>query len=214
MSLNSPLRNGELEAELLRNVLDTATHDLGGLGSALALRADVMQRSAPSAAATACSAIATELRSLGGQLRAISDPRGGGALSPAPLGSLQSWLSLISRFGQPLVGRGVVFNCELDDARVSSTAAYELTYIVLAVLHALRESETPAHTEVRLSSELGAGAVTLRMSMHNAVERLTIADILDDGWWLWAVERASSAQIGLQISDGQVDVLVDLEASA
>lgn len=208
MSVKITRSNGALEAELLRNVLDTVTHDLGGLSSALALRADVMQRSAPSAAADACSAIAGELRSLGAQLREMSGPRGPGTLSPTPTGSLRRWFALIMRFGQPLLGRGVALRGEVDDVNIGSAAAHELIYIVLALLHALRDGHTPMHTLIRIDSELRDHAIAIRISLYDAEQPRRVAEDAGNAWWTWAIERAAGSQMDMRVTDGHVELLV------
>jgi len=214
MSMKTTPAHGALEADLLRKVLDTVTHDLGGLSSALALRADVMQRSAPSAAADACGAIARELRSLGGQLREISGPRGPGTLSPVPTGSLARWFALVRRFGQPLLGRGVTLRGEVEDAHVGAAAAHELTYIVLALLNALRDGHQAAHSEILVLSCPGDDSIALRIGARAAGQPVVIVEDVDDEWWHWAAQRAAGANISLQVVDGQVELIVSLAKSA
>lgn len=210
MSVKPTADSAALEAELLRNVLDTVTHDLGGLSSALALRAEVMQRAAPSPAVDACGAIARELRSLGAQLREMSGPSGPGTLSPVPTGSLERWFALVRRFGQPLLGRGVSLRGEVDDVFIGAAASHELTYIVLALFNALREGEQPAHTEIGVSSERGDGSVTLRLGARSAQQPVAMVEDADDEWWRWAVQRAASADIGLQVVGGHIELMVNL----
>ncbi len=214
MSVKITRSNGALEAELLRNVLDTVTHDLGGLSSALALRADVMQRSAPSAAADACSAIAGELRSLGAQLREMSGPRGPGTLSPTPTGSLRRWFALITRFGQPLLGRGVALRGEVDDVNIGSAAAHALTYIVLALLHALRDGHTPMHTLIRIASERRDHAIAIRISLYDGEQPRPVAEDAGNAWWTWALERAAGSQMDMRVTDGHVELLVAIAHTA
>ncbi len=214
MSANVPPLDGVLEAELLRNVLDTVTHDLGGLSSALALRADVMQRAQPGASATAFSTIAIELRSLGGQLRELSGPRGGATLAPTSMGSLDEWFAVISRFGQPLLGRGVSFHGDVDHVHVGSVITHELTYVVLAVLHAIREVPESAHTEIRMSSIQREDGVVIRLGMHGVHGALDIADCSQSRWWQWATQRASDAAIGMRVVDAHVELSVTFEPGA
>lgn len=213
-SVDSSLDDSALEAELLRNVLDTVTHDLGGLSSALALRADVMQRSAPGAAANACSAIANELRSLGGQLRELSGKRGAGALAPTPSGSLERWFALVTRFGQPLLGRGVALRGEIEDRNVGATATYELAFITLAMLHAVRERQELTHHEVRVSSVVHAPVVAIRMGLHTETAFVPMTGIEESAWYDWARSRAARAGINMHLVDGHVELTVPIHSAA
>lgn len=199
-----PPREGVLEAELLRDVLDTVAHDLGGLASALALRADVMPHVAPEVSATACTAIANELRILVAQLREIGGPRGGDTLSPSRAGSLASWFELLSRFAQPLLGRGVALRGEVRAVQVGSTAAHELTYLALAMLHAFRACAASAHTEVRITSDADEHAITISISLRDAAQPLSLACMHDSHWTHWAQRRAASAQIGLHVEETRI----------
>lgn len=206
-----PPGEGALEAELLRNLLDTVAHDLGGLASALALRADVMQHAATSTSASACRAIASELRTLGTQLRELSAPRGGDTLSPTPVGSLDHWFELLSRFAQPLLGRGVALRGEVPPVHVGSVAVHELTYIALALLHAMRELPASTHTEVLIDSELTPQAIAISMSIRNALQALSLDALAESRWTRWAVQRSASTQIDLTLDGARITLLVPIE---
>lgn len=211
--MNSPTgspREGALEAALLRKVLDTVAHDLGGLASALALRADVMRHVAPEVSATACTAISNELRMLGAQLRELSGPRGGDTLSPTRAGSLEHWFGLLTRFAQPLLGRGAALRGQVLPVQVGSVAVHELTYIALALLHAIHDCVASNHTEVLIASELSPHAIDISISLRDTTQPLSLACVHDSPWTQWAQQRAASAQIGMHVGDAGITLRVAL----
>lgn len=208
MSVKDQAENGALESEILRNVLDTVNHDLGGLSSALALRADVMQRTAPGPTADACSAIARELRFIGSQLRDLSGPRGSGTLSPTPMGSLERWYDLITRFGQPLLARGVSLRGKMDAVHVAPTAAHDLTFITLALLNALREGNQSAYSEIVMLSSPRDDAVAVQLQTRREQQSVPITEDPDNEWWNWAVQRASNSHISMRLVDGHIELTV------
>lgn len=205
-----PASAGVLESELLRKVLDTIAHDLGGLASALALRADIMPHVAPEVSAAASTAIANELRSLGAQLRELSGPRGGDTLSPTPAGSLTHWFALISRFAQPLLAPGAALRGHVLPVQVGSVAVHELTYITLALLHAIHECVASQHTEVRIASDQDAQAIAISISLRHRLQSLSLAFVRDSDWTQWAQQRAARAHIGMHVEDTSITLRVAL----
>lgn len=121
----------------MRDVLGTAAHDIGGLASALALRAETIA----SADGQALAAIALELRLLGRQLRQLRGPGGGELLAPTASGNIPSILALVERFGRGALCRGISLIVQSVDQVVPPGAGDALTYGLLAVLRALRDAE-------------------------------------------------------------------------
>jgi len=208
-----PSDEGALEAELLRNLLATIAHDLGGLAGALALRADVMARLELATSASACAAIASELRTLAGQSRELSGPRGGDTLAPTRAGSLEHWFALVSRFAQPLLGRGVALRGEVLPVFVGGVTVHALTYMALAILHAIRELPASVHTEVSITSEPTEHAVIISITLRRNGLPLVMADVAASRWMHWARQRASNAQIGLRIEHARIMLVVRRERS-
>lgn len=196
------------EAEILRSVIDSAAHDLGGLSSALAMRADVMQRTTPGQTASALAAIASELRALGGQLREMRGPQGDGTLAPTPSGSLVEWLARIRRFGSPMLGRGFAFKGEVVDVRIEADTTHQLTYVVLALFSFIRSSHGPGKAEIQITSGLDGNTVRIELSVSSLSGSWTVTPDPANEWWNWAAMRAASAGIDLGVSGGQVRLLV------
>ena len=134
----------EADVQLLQGVLSTAAHDLGGLSSALGLRADAMSASLASADAAALRAVTEEARRLGRQLRRLRGPHvgstGNNSLAPAGERRLSEWITLLQRFGGPVLGRGVVLEPSAGDGMMGAEVEHALTFGALALFHAVRET--------------------------------------------------------------------------
>lgn len=159
----------EAEAQLLRQVLSTAAHDLGGLSSALALRADVLAGGIPAADEAALRGVAAEVRALGRQLRVLRGPVGDDALAPAGGRTLAEWLALVERFGRPLLGRGGALAGSAGDGAFGGPAAaaqfHALLLVVLAYCRAVgdRRGARAVQLDLRVLSLPPAVEVTLRV---------------------------------------------------
>jgi hypothetical protein len=173
------------ETQLMRDVLGTAAHDIGGLASALALRAETIA----SADGQALAAIANELRQLGRQLRQLRGPGGGELLAPTASGNIPSILALVERFGRGALGRGVSLIVQSVDQVVPPAEGDALTYGLLAVLRALREAdlELPAVVHiVAAAHEPDAVRITVRIAGADGSARPWPARQLQ---WLAVAER-------------------------
>jgi hypothetical protein len=157
----------EADVQLLRAVLSTAAHDLGGLSSALALRTDVLAGALASADEQALRAVVDELHSLGRQLRVLRGPQGADALAPAGGRTLVEWLALVERFGRPLLGRGGALEGSVDDGAFSGARAAEqghaLLVAVLAYCHEVRERRGARSVTVHLIGRRVADGLELSL---------------------------------------------------
>lgn len=199
-----------LEAELLRGVLSTTAHDLGGLASALSLRADVIELDAASEAGSALRRIATELRTLGHDVRAFRSSEGGDTLSPTRSGSLVEWLAGVMRYGRPVLPRGSTLDGVAPDATIEASAAHELTYIALAVLHHIASVCTEPRMAVRVDvqNENLQAVITVSVTVSNA--HIPLASEHSGDWWQWALERAIACDIPMHMHHGRVQLTVPL----
>jgi len=194
-----------IEAMLLRSVIATAVHDLGGLASALLLRADVLERRTDDPGVAALRSIATELRVLGEQLRALRVPEGRETLSPSRAGALAGWLERVRRFGKPLLGHGGMIDGQVHgDVHVDASDAHELTLVVLALLRDLHERWPEARIAVHITAQLldDHVRVLLGATMHG--QPVTISEADGSPWWQWAAARAAAADMPCRIDDGRV----------
>src|SRR5262245_22876102 len=99
--------------ELARHALSSVAHELGGIASALDLRAGVIAGTVSAQDAAALRALVEELRFATRSVRLVRGPDGSGTLDPAKRQSLSDWWRLTSRFVSNVLPRGVSI-----DARV------------------------------------------------------------------------------------------------
>jgi hypothetical protein len=196
----------EADAQLLRDVLSTAAHDLGGLSSALSLRADVLTGTLPAADEGAIRAVADEMRSLGRQLRVLRGPQGGETLAPAAGRSFAEWFSLAERFGRPVLGRGGALRGTIDDGAFDPTHETERAYaLLLAVLACCRAARARRGTRtvdlhLRVHREPSAVVVTMRLAWGDGREGDEPAEVRR--WLAHAQEVATAAGLSWDGSEG------------
>jgi len=198
----SPL--DDREAQLLRNLLGTAAHDLGGLASALSLRAESLTGDDGRALA----AIADELRILGRQLRQLRGPSGAEQLAPVASGALLPLFVLLERFGRGVLGRGFTLVAHGVDHLVAPLHADALLYGLLAVLHAVRDADMalPAVVQVRALTDSAHVRVTVHVSGADGGARTFP---LRQMQWIAVAERFLS-RAGLLVTHhaGGMDIVV------
>lgn len=194
----------------MRDVLGAAAHDIGGLASALALRAEVLA----SADGRALASIADELRQLGRQLRQLRGPGGGELLAPTATGNIPSILTLVERFGRGALGRGVSLLAHPVDQVVPPAEGDALTYGLLAVLRALHDAELERPAVVRIEAAAHApDAVCITV-------RVTGADGSARPWptrqlqWFAVAERVfHRARLQVTHGTGELEIVAPRVAS-
>lgn len=137
----------EADALILRTILGTAAHDLGGVASALALRTDVLAASLSPSDAAAMRDVVEHLRSLGRQLRRLRGTAGGSSFAPAREKTLTEWCALLDRFGGPVLGRGIELRASCNDGSIAPETEQALTYGMLALFQSLREGRESRDAE-------------------------------------------------------------------
>jgi hypothetical protein len=143
-------------AELNRDVLSSLAHELGGIASALDLRAAAMSRTIPDQDTTALRDIAEEVRMATRAARFARGSDGFGMLNPMRRQSLDEWWRLTSRFTAAVLPRGVQVEPRFSEAHVSATQASSLTWLWLAACKELGEKGlTPPATVI-----LGGGGAS------------------------------------------------------
>ncbi len=201
------------DAELMRELLGTTAHDLGGLSSALALHAQVLA-SAPSSTQAGLRALDTighELRELGRQLRQLRDADireadTAGLLAPATDGSLRAWFDLVHRFGRTLPGRGIALRGEIDDVPFPAAHARTLAWIMLALLRDLR-GRLAAPGTVTITAEADAQhgfVVRLRAQSTGGAPPSTG----DRAWRQYAMRRAAHAGWHMDVGGDDVRIRI------
>jgi hypothetical protein len=207
--MDGPSGDGDrLELELLRHVVRTTVHDLGGLSGSLGLQTRVLEQQVTERSIAACGRIAAELRTLGNQLRQIGTRPQVSRLSPSPLASMRQWHALFTRFGEPLLARGVSLRGDVDDADVDPHMAYELVYIAMALLSGLRELPLAPYSELRLATEVTDRAIVVRMCPVGVAYPLSTPVETESAWWAWARRRADAAGIRLHLAAGSMECVM------
>ncbi|MEO6445478.1 MAG: hypothetical protein ABIZ91_17525 [Gemmatimonadaceae bacterium] len=189
------------DAELLREVLGSLAHDLGGMSSALALRADALGPEARTSDAAALHDIADEMRSLGRHLRFLRGPRGAEAASPVNAGSLHTWWSVMERVGGSCLVRGVALEGEIAELQVTPEQAYALTFVVLALFRDLVRRGLKGPAAVRLIAQQdGDGAAMLVRAVRPDGTPVPLRR-RESGWSSYARRRAQAAGLQLEAHD-------------
>ena len=140
-------------AELNRDVISTLAHELGGIASALDLRAAAMARSIPDQDLTALREIAEEVRMATRAARFVRGPDGSGMLNPNRRQSLVEWWRLTSRFTASVLPRGVAVEPQFSDFNVTAEQGSSLTWIWLAGCKELSERGMTTPATVRLTAQ-------------------------------------------------------------
>lgn len=147
-------------AELNRDVISTLAHELGGIASALDLRAAAMARSIPDSDLVALREIAEEVRMATRAARFARGPDGNGMLNPMRRQSLEDWWKLTRRFTASVLPRGVAVEPQFSEAHLTTEQASALTWIWLAACKQMSERGFTTPATVRLlGGPGGEGAV-------------------------------------------------------
>ncbi len=179
----SPLDLSAEAAELNHDVLSSLAHELGGIASALDLRAAAMSRTLPDQDMSALRDIAEEVRLATRAARFVRGADGFGMLNPMRRQSLEDWWRLTGRFTGAVLPRGVHVEPQFTAAQLTAAQGSALTWIWLAACKELDERgvTTPATVLLKGAAEPGAltgsadasnGAVTLVAEL----DRQRIAD--------------------------------------
>jgi hypothetical protein len=190
------MKEAEPEVLMLRNVLATTAHDLGGLASALLLRADVLEHGSSDTTGRAMRSIATELRVLGQQLRALREDEVSDTLAPLQHGSAL-WSARVTRFGVGLLPRGSAIACTVDDADIPQALAHPLWKIALSLLGAIGAQWPTTRITVEIGGEQKPEGTALALAASTNGQPLDLADAMQGAWWQWAVHQAASDRITL-----------------
>jgi hypothetical protein len=205
-------RDDSVELELLRNVLRTTVHDIGGLSGSLGLQARVMEQQVSERSIQVCSRIAAELRTLGNHLRQLTVRPQAAQLSPSRLASLAQWHAMLLHFGEPLLPRGMSLHGGVEDAELDPTTAFDLVHLWLALLRGLRELPVSSRSELHLSSDRMPHAMILRMRLVGVLIPPSLIDA-PNAWWSWARRRADAAGIALRIERERFECVVSTPAT-
>ena len=149
-------------AELNRDVMSSLAHELGGIASALDLRAAAMSRTLPQQDTTALRDIAEEVRMATRAARFARGSDGFGMLNPMRRQTLEEWWRFTSRFTAGVLPRGVEVEPHFTEAHITATQASVVTWIWLASCKELSERGLTTPTSIVLrggtTAEMGGSA--------------------------------------------------------
>ncbi len=203
----------EADALLLRTILGTAAHDLGGVASALALRTDVLAATLSPGDAAAMRDVVEHLRSLGRQLRRLRGTAGGSAFAPAREKTLTEWCALLDRFGGPVLGRGIELRAECNEGSISPETEQALTYGMLALFQSLREGRESSDAQqvvVALRADVLEGdgeSPSLVVTVRTTWGKMSPADTREDRWLAHARAVISTAGLSWE-GEGAANVRI------
>lgn len=186
----------EADALLLRAILGTAAHDLGGVASALALRVDVLATTLPAEDVAALRGVVDHLRAVGRQLRRLRGSSGGSSFVPAREKTLAEWCALLERFGAPLLGRGIELRTSCNDGAISTETEQALTYAVLAEFQSLRERrEASERSGVKVAVHAEGNADAFLLTLTTSWSDGEPAPVEDDRWRRHARSLVTAASL-------------------
>ena len=174
---------GSQAAELHRDVFTVLAHDLGGIASSLALRADALAVVLPSADHAALCALAEEVRNINRVLRLIRGPQGSEALAPARNMPVAQWWRFVSRLTNAILPRGAVVHATLEAAPLSPLQASTLSHLWLAACKELSRRGVQPPCRISLT-------VTPRDEPGEGVTLL--AELPADSWPAQSASRSAS----------------------
>ena len=179
-------------AELNRDVLSSLAHELGGIASALDLRAAAMSRTLPGQDTTALRDIAEEVRMATRAARFARGSDGFGMMNPMRRQSLDEWWRFTSRFSAAVLPRGVEVEPQFSEAHITATQASAVTWIWLASCKELSEKglTTPASVVLRGGAEDG-GSVILVAEINR--DRVVSPNGMRSRWSQYADRQAKDS---------------------
>lgn len=191
-------------AELNRDLLSSLAHELGGIASALDLRAAAMARTLPDQDTTALRDIAEEVRLATRAARFARGADGFGMLNPMRRQSLEEWWRLTSRFTGAVLPRGVQVEPQFAPVQMTAAQGSALTWIWLAGCKEIAERgvTTPAklilkggaeRSGVNGSADPGSDVVTLVAELDR--DHVTDLDGAKSRWSRYAARMARESGV-------------------
>lgn len=150
--------------ELNRDILSAVAHELGGIATALDLRAAAMSASIPDKDLAALRGLAEELRMATRSVRFARGTDGFGTLNPTRPQALEDWWKFAARFTSVVLPRGITVESRFSDGHLNAAAASGLTWLWLAACKEIAERGIVSPCTVHLHGESGGNgsdAVTL-----------------------------------------------------
>ena len=184
-------------AELNRDVISTLAHELGGIASALDLRAAAMSRSIPEQDLLALREITEKVQIATRAARFARGMDSSGMLNPMRRQSLEDWWRLTRRFTAGVLPRGVEVEPHFTEVHLTAAQASALTWIWLAGCKEIGERGlvTPARLVLHGGAgENGSNSVSVLAELD--ADRLGTASNSGERWSRHAARLAKA--LGVQ----------------
>lgn len=160
-----PIADTAEGVELSREVLSTLAHELGGIASALDLRATAMSRVVSGNDLAALREIAGQIRLATKAARFARGADGFGMLNPDKQQSLDEWWRLAERFTSAVIPRGIAVETQFEESFVTATQASSLTWLWLAACKEVGEL-APLPTRLLLKGGRGPQGTQLTAELQ------------------------------------------------
>lgn len=192
-------------AELNRDVLSSLAHELGGIASALDLRAAAMSRTIPDQETSALRDIAEEVRLATRAARFARGSDGFGILNPMRRQSLDDWWKITCRFTGSVLPRGVHVEPHFSEAQLTADEASATTWIWLAACKDIAERGLTTPARISLKGSRGSGDAGGGVTLLAEVDRQNIPSLNGEKsrWQRYAARIAKGA--GVKSPSWEVD---------
>lgn len=143
-------------AEIYRDVFSHLAHELGGISSALGLRADALSSVVPAADHLALRGLSDQLRDMNRLLRLLQSQPGTPLMAPKRPNTAADWWALTARTVGAALPRGVLVEADVDDIELPPTSATVLTHLLLLAARDRVSSglTPPARLRVRVAPDV------------------------------------------------------------
>ena len=160
--------------ELTRDVVSALAHELGGIASALDLRATAMSALIPKSDLSALRQLVVQIRQV---TRGARFARGAdaGLMNPNKMQSLREWWSLAERFTAVVLPRGYAVETEFDESSITAEQGAALTWIWLASCKQLAEQGGPPPARVVLRGTRTSNGVAIIAELNTREAELHAA---------------------------------------
>ena len=148
-------------AELNDAVCSVIAHELGGIASALDLRAAALQRTMAPNDLAAFRTLAEELRASTRAVRLLRGPDAYGSLSPSRQQTLGDWWRLVAKLSRGVLPK-TSFSASFDESRLTPEQSYSLTWIWLSACKELAELARSEAMSVTLRGETSANRIQVK----------------------------------------------------
>lgn len=198
-------------AELYRDVLFLVVHDLGGVSSALGLRAEALSAILPEADRLALEGLSEQIRDINRLLRLVHGSRSGELMSPTKEAPVRDWWRLVPRLLAAVLPRNIAIDHRLGSTNLTSSEANTIALLLMLAGRDLtsRGFRGPAQllveVEPRDASESGT---VVRLSLDRADWPVDSNDRAVQRWFRYAQRIATPSGAHVEWWDERDDRVV------